>query len=88
MIYFLYNSYEPDTALTNRALSYFRSIEAMKVGITVVFFMPDKNKSQLTDDFQYINVKYYWSRYFVNNRYIKNLCYYLPPKSILAKDGV
>ena len=76
MIYFLYNSYEPDTALTNRALSYFRSIEAMKVGITVVFFMPDKNKSQLTDDFQYINVKYYWSRYFVNNRYIKNLCYY------------
>lgn len=91
MIYFLYNSYEPDSALTNRALSYIRSVEAMKINITVIFFMPDKGSHRLLENFQYIKVKCYWDRFFINNRVLKYVFYYLYLvhfKSTLKKGDV
>ena len=76
MIYFLYRSYTPNTAYTNRALAYFKNIEKLKIPITVVYFLPDSARSRIREDFKYINFKYYWDRYFLNHKRLQFFSYH------------
>lgn len=75
MIYFIYYSYSPNTADANRALAYFRNFDLMKIPITVVFFMPDEKLSKISEKYEYISIKYYWDKFFLNNRLFKPLFY-------------
>lgn len=82
-IYILYESYTPNTAQTNRALAYLRSLEKMHMPVQVVFFLPDCKKSKLSDEFQYVKVKYCWEKYFINHKVLKYLSYYYYVKRLL-----
>lgn len=75
MIYFVYLSYRPNTAPANRALAYLKSADRKGVPIQVLFLLPDENKSKLSDEFQYIKVKYCWDKLFIDNSYLKYLSY-------------
>ena len=76
MIYFLYETYQPNTAHINRALAYFRSIEKMKIPIKVVFFLPDAYKSKIQEDFKYVDIKYCWDNWYINNKVLKYITYW------------
>ena len=77
MIYFLYQSYRPNTAIFNRALAYFKNIEELKRSITVVFFMPDAGgkRTKVQGNFKYVKFVYLWEHYLTSSRYI-HLIYY------------
>ncbi len=75
-IYYLYNTYIPNTAVSNRLLAYLRSLEKMKVPITVIFFLPDIKNSKIDGQFRYVNIKYYWDRFYINNKVLKYISYY------------
>lgn len=75
MIYFLYSNYSPNTASTNRALAFIKTIEEMKIPVKVIFFLPDKKKSKIEGHFEYVNVMYCWDYFFFDNRVLKYVSY-------------
>lgn len=76
MIYFLFLSYRPNTAPTNRALAYLKSADKMGAPIQVLFLLPDEYKNKLSDEFQFVKVKYCWDKFFIDNSYLKYLSYF------------
>ena len=76
MVYFLYKSYVPDVASTNRALAYIRELDKKKIPITVVYFLPDQKRSKVSERFQYIKVMYYWEHLYIDHRKLKYASFY------------
>ena len=74
-IYFLYTSYCPNTAETNRALSYLASLEKYGIDIDVIFFMPDKYRSKVSRDYKHIKIHYLWKWFPTTNKYLKYIPY-------------
>lgn len=85
MIYFLYETYQPNTAHINRALAYFRNIEKMKICVRVIFFLPDAYKSKIQEVFEYVNIKYCWDKWYINNKVLKYISYWYYVKRLLLK---
>lgn len=85
MIYFVYRSYIPGTATTNRALSYFYEIDKMGVPVTVVYFTPDKSKSKVTHPFKNIEFIYYGDRLSFNNLLLRYVVYYFCIQSFIHR---
>ena len=77
MIYFLYYSFVPNTAVYNRALAYIRSAEKLHYSITVIFFMPDRYKSKISGNFKYVNVLYMWDHSYIGLWKFKYISYWL-----------
>ena len=75
MIYFLYRSFVPNTAISNRLIAYLRNVERLKIHITVVFFLPDERKSRIEDNFQHVEFKYYWERFYINQPSLKYISF-------------
>lgn len=76
MFYFLNYAYNPNTAATNRALAYLKGMSELGIRTNVEFFLTDSSKSKISQDYPNINIHYYWDKwYYVNNKYIKHLCY-------------
>lgn len=53
--------YEPNNAVSNRLLGYFRALDQMGVEATVVFLHPDKYRHKIEEEYQYLKIEYYWS---------------------------
>ena len=53
--------YEPNNAVSNRLLAYFRALDQMGVEATVVFLHPDKYRHKIEEEYQYLKIEYYWS---------------------------
>lgn len=85
MIYFLFETYQPNTAHINRALSYFSNIEKMKIPVKVVFFLPDANRSKIQEKYDYVDIVYCWDNWFINNKVLKYFSYWYYVKSLLIK---
>lgn len=83
MIYFLYESYTPNTAPTNRALAYLRSLENMQIRAKVVFFLPDSKRSKIDGVFQYLDIQYCWDHYYIDNKVLKYVSYLYYVKRLL-----
>lgn len=77
MIYFLYHSYEPNTATYNRVLAFLRNIDEMGIPIKVVFLMPNNGRDRISGSFKYIDVQYYWDHLYFNNKYLKLLSFFI-----------
>ena len=77
MLYLLYYSFVPNTATMNRALSFFRGLERLHVQATVVFMMPDTNKSKVKEDYRYVKVKYLWDKLYFPWTFFKYVSYYI-----------
>lgn len=85
MLYFVCYSYEPNTATYNRMLAYWRNLDKLKVPTKLFFFMPNKNRDVITDDFNTIIVEYCWRKFYINNRYLKYLSFLLYQFRFLAQ---
>lgn len=77
MIYFLYRSFDPNTAISNRMLAYLRSIERMRIPVNVVFFLPDEQRSKIDEHFDYVNTHYYWDKFYLRNASLKYISFLL-----------
>ena len=76
--YFLNYSYNPNTAATNRMLAYLKGLSELGVSTKVMFFLTDKKKGKIKNILPNISIEYCWDKwYYVNNKYIKHLCYAL-----------
>lgn len=53
--------YEPNNAVSNRLLGYFRALDQMGVEATVVFLHPDKYRHKIDEEYQHLKIEYYWS---------------------------
>jgi glycosyltransferase involved in cell wall biosynthesis len=84
--YFLNYSYNPNTAATNRMLAYMKGLSELGISTNVLFFLTDKSKSKIENKLPNINVEYYWDKwYYINNKYLKHLCYTLFVWSFLLR---
>lgn len=78
MFYFLNYGYNPNTAATNRALAYIKGLSELSINTTVLFFLTDRQKSEILQSFPHITIEYYWKKWFyINNKYFKHICYIL-----------
>lgn len=73
MFYFVNFSYSPNTAPTNRAMSYIKALSEIGVPTRVVFFAPDKFFSRVKENYPHIDFKYLWDKYYLNIPRIKKL---------------
>lgn len=75
MVYFVYNSFSPNTASNNRALAYLNALSALHYEVTVFFLMPDERFSRMSEKIPGIHVEYCWDKNYINRRVIKNISY-------------
>lgn len=73
--YAVYDSYHPNTAATNRMLSYLRAWAEMDVKVTVVFMLPDRDFSRLKKMGSNITMLYMWDSFPVRNYLLYNLLF-------------
>ena len=72
-VYIVCNSYNPNTAPTNRVLSFIRGFSELKMDAVVVFLVPDANRNRVKENFPHITFKYMWERMLVSNRILNKL---------------
>lgn len=73
MLYIVYNSYQPNTAPTNRLLSFLRGFSELGTQVEVVFLEPDSNYSKVTEHLPNIYFNYMRDRLRIKNRFIEKL---------------
>ena len=77
-LYFLNYGYNPNTAATNRALAYLKGLSELGVETNVIFFLTDNQKKRIVTSLPNVDIEYYWDKwYYINNKYLKHICYIL-----------
>ena len=84
-IYFLTTSYTPNTAQTNRLMSFIKGFSELGIDVEVVFFLSDEKNSRVCKDFPHINFTYMWDIVNIKNRYFSQLAYSLFVSLFLRK---
>lgn len=74
-VYFIYGSYRPNNAATNRALAYLKALSSFDYSVTVLYLMPDNHFSKWENELPNIKVEYCWEKKYINIKYLKNLSY-------------
>ena len=77
MFYILRNTFSPNGASSNRALAYYRAMDAMGVEGTIVIFSPDAHCSKIGDNYKHLRVVYCWNKTSVSNKLFRRLYSYL-----------
>lgn len=72
-IYIVCRSYHPNTAFTNRILSFLRGFSDLGINVKVVFIIPDSMKSKLHVDLPHVSFKYMWESIPTSNHFINRL---------------
>ena len=72
-IYIVCNSYQPNTAPTNRVLSFVRGFSELGIEAEVVFLSPDSKGSKVNEMYPHIAFKYMWEKMFYFNRIVNKL---------------
>ena len=72
-IYIVCNSYNPNTAPTNRILSFIRGFSELNVEAEVVFLVPDSSRSKVKENYPHISFRYMWERMRVSNRILNKI---------------
>lgn len=71
--YIVVNSYQPNTAPTNRILSFVRGFSELGVEAEVVFLTPDSKRNRINKQYPHITFKYMWENLPFSNRFINKL---------------
>ena len=58
--YIVFNSYHPNTAPTNRLLSFLRGFSELGTEVEVVFLEPDSKYSKITEQLSHVHFRYMW----------------------------
>ena len=77
MLYIVSKSYEPNSAISNRMLGFARGCSELGIDACFVFFIPNKTKAKVSQDFSHISFKYYWSNFLLPGRNLKYISYFL-----------
>ena len=72
-VYIVCNSYNPNTAPTNRVLSFVRGFSELGIEAEVVYLAPDSKNSKVKESFPHIKFKYMWERMPFSNRILNKL---------------
>lgn len=75
MIYFIFLTYRPNTAVSNRALAYYHAIDKLGTPIKVIYLLPDESRSKIEPHFRNIHFHYCWDRFYFNNKFLKYFSY-------------
>ena len=59
--------YEPNSAPTNRLLSFVRAFEEMNIETIVVFIEPNRTRDKIEQTYKYVTLKYLWDSSLVKN---------------------
>lgn len=73
MFYILSESYVPNTAVTNHALSFVRGFSDLGIKAKWVFLMSGGKNQRVDMDLPGIEVQYLWTEFWSKNKYIKHL---------------
>lgn len=84
-IFAVFNSYSPNSASTNRALSYMEAWAKMDVKVTVFFLLPDRKFSRLQSKSDNIKVLHLWQIMPLKNYLFHNCLYLLYVIRLLCK---
>lgn len=71
--YAVFNNYYPNSAPSNRILSYLEAWEKMDVEVTAVFMLPDRNFSHIDRQYNNIKIVYMWDKFPVHNYICHNI---------------
>ena len=72
-IYLVCNSYNPNTAATNRVLSFLRGFSELGVKVEVVYLAPDSKMSKVQESYPHITFKYMWDGMHISNRILNKV---------------
>lgn len=88
-VYIVCNSYSPNTAPTNRVLSFVRGFSELGMEAEVIYLVPDLKKSKVKENFPHIKIKYMWERMPFSNRILNKLAeeYYGWKFALSLKSG-
>lgn len=78
--YFIPTTYIPNTAATNRAISYIKGFSELGIETTVIDFCPDEKMHCYSENHDHVVIKHYWQHYFLNIgslKYFSLLLYYI-----------
>lgn len=73
MLYIVCNSYQPNTAPTNRVLSFVRGFSELGVEAEVVFLTPNSERSKVNKHYPHITFKYMWEKLHFTNSIVNKL---------------
>lgn len=73
MLYIVFNSYQPNTAPTNRVLSFVRGFSELGIEAEVVFLTPNSVRSKVDKHYPLITFKYMWENLHFSNRIVNKL---------------
>lgn len=71
--YILREQFKPNKAETNRLLAFLHVFDKQGIKTKVVFFIPDKDCSEVKDVFRNIEFIYLWRKYNIRNKYLKHI---------------
>lgn len=89
--YFIPTTYQPNTAATNRAVSFIRGFSELGVKTHVVYFEPNEGRDTLPGVYENVEFTYYWKRFYWGNKIAKYfflLSYYIRFLTKLRKGDV
>ena len=72
-IYIVCNSYQPNTAPTNRVLSFVRGFSELGIEAEVVFLTPNSERSKVNKHYPHITFKYMWEKLHFTNSIVNKL---------------
>lgn len=75
MIYVVSKSYAPNSAISNRMLSFARGFSELGVEACFCFFIPDQSKEKVAAEFEFVKFKYFWDQFLFPGRLLKLLSY-------------
>lgn len=75
--YAIFGSFHPNTASTNRLLSYLEVWSKMDINVTLVFMLPDKLFSKLETKYDNIKIVYLWERLLVHSYRLHRIMFFL-----------
>lgn len=75
--YVVISTYSPNSAATNRTLSYLKAWKNKAVEVTVVYLLPDRKFSQLQINADNIKVLHLWKMIPIKNYFVHNVLYFL-----------
>ena len=75
MFYFIPTTYLPNTAASNRAISFIKGFSELGIDTIVVDFSPDSEKHCYSEKHVHIKYRHYWKHFYIDMGPFKYICF-------------
>ncbi len=69
-LHIIHDSFQPNSAPTNRFLAFARGYGELGIKVNVVFAFPDQNFEKVNERFENVNFIYIWDKFKTKNKYL------------------